>query len=214
MTNTLTGERRGVCLVISAPSGAGKSSIVHGLLAADPGVTASVSVTTRARRGSEAEGKDYYFTDMAKYLAMVAADALLEHALVFGRGYGTPRAPVEACLAAGRDVVLDIDWQGWRQLRAALPGDVVGVFILPPSLATLEARLRDRGSDGVTEVARRMAAARAEIAHWDEFDHVLVNDDLLACTAAVSSILVAARCTLARSTGVTRLACTLAGGGA
>ncbi len=197
--------------MISAPSGAGKSSIVRGLLAADTGVVASTSVTTRAPRPGEVDGKDYFFIDMARFLAMSAEGALLEHALVFGRGYGTPRAPVEACLAAGRDVVLDIDWQGWRQLRAALPGDVVGVFILPPSLAALETRLRGRGSDGAAEVARRMQAARHEISHWEEFDHLLVNDDLAACTAAVASILVAARCTLARGLGAARLARSLAG---
>lgn len=126
--------------------------------------------------------------------------------MVFGRGYGTPRAAVEARLAAGQDVVLDIDWQGWRQLRAALPDDVVGVFILPPSLEQLEARLRGRGSDADAEVARRMEAARGEIAHWSEFDHVLVNDDLAACVAAVASILVAARCAVRRSVGAARLA--------
>ena len=212
MRNTLTAERRGLCLVVSAPSGAGKSSILRGLLAADPDITASVSVTTRAPRDGEVEGRDYFFTDMTGYAGMVAGGALLEHALVFGRGYGTPRAPVEACLAAGRDVVLDIDWQGWRQLRAALPGDAVGVFILPPSLAVLEARLRGRASDGAAEVARRMQAARDEVSHWAEFDHVLVNEDLAACTAAVASILVAARCTLARSTGAARLARGMSGG--
>ena len=208
----LTVIRRGLCLVISAPSGAGKSSIVRGLLAANPDVTASVSVTTRAPRASEVDGRDYFFIDMADFLAMAADGALLEHATVFGRGYGTPRAPIEACLAGGRDVVLDVDWQGWQQLRAAMPGDVVGVFILPPSLTTLETRLRKRGSDAAAEVARRMQAAREEISHWGEFDHVLVNEDLAACTAAVSSILVAARCTLARSLGAARLARDMAGG--
>ena len=192
--------------MVSAPSGAGKSTIVRGLLAAEPGITASISVTTRAPRPGEVDGKDYFFTDMAGFSAMAGRGALLEHAVVFGRGYGTPRAPVEACLAAGRDVVLDIDWQGWRQLRASLPGDVVGVFILPPSLAVLETRLRKRGSDDAAEVERRMRAARDEISHWAEFDHLLVNDDLAACTAAVASILVAARCTLARSGGAARLA--------
>ena len=202
----MTYERRGLCLVIAAPSGAGKSSVVRGLLASDPAVMASVSVTTRAPRPGEVDGRDYLFVDMARFSAMVADDALLEHAVVFGRGYGTPRAPVEACLAAGRDVVLDIDWQGWRQLRAALPGDAIGVFLLPPSTDVLAGRLRDRGSDAVHEVERRMQAARAEVSHWGEFDHVLVNDDLAACTRAVESILVAARCVVARSTGAARLA--------
>ncbi len=199
-------ERRGLCLVIAAPSGAGKSSIVRGLLARDANVSASVSVTTRAPRPGEVEGRDYFFRSPAEFDAMVGGGALLEHARVFGRGYGTPRAPVEACLAGGRDVVLDIDWQGWRQLKAALPGDSLGVFVLPPSMAVLETRLRGRGSDSADEVARRMAAARAEISHWDEFDHVLVNEDLEACTADVTYILRAARSVVARSTGLAALA--------
>ncbi len=198
-------ERRGLCLVLAAPSGAGKSSIVRGLLAGEPELSASVSVTTRSKRAGEVEGRDYLFTDLATFDGMVAGGALLEHARVFGRGYGTPRAPVEACLAAGRDVVLDIDWQGWRQLRTALPGDAVGVFILPPSLKVLEARLRGRASDTADEVARRMQAARDEVSHWDEFDHVLVNEDLVACTAAVSAILAAARCAVRRSVGAAAL---------
>lgn len=192
--------------MIAAPSGAGKSSIVRGLLARDANVSASVSVTTRAPRPGEVEGRDYFFRSPAEFDAMVGGGALLEHARVFGRGYGTPRAPVEACLAGGRDVVLDIDWQGWRQLKAALPGDSLGVFVLPPSMAVLETRLRGRGSDSADEVARRMAAARAEISHWDEFDHVLVNEDLEACTADVTYILRAARSVVARSTGLAALA--------
>ncbi len=214
MTEALTLPRRGVCLVVAAPSGAGKSSIVRGLLAGDGRLSASVSVTTRAPRPGETEGADYYFIDMECYAAMAAGGELLEHAVVFGRGYGTPRAPVEACLSAGRDIVLDIDWQGWRQLRAALPGDVVGVFILPPSVAALAARLQKRGSDSADEVARRMQAARDEIAHWDEFDYVLVNDDLAACTAQVATILEASRCAAARSTGAGVLARAMVSGGA
>ena len=208
----MTADRRGLCLVVAAPSGAGKSSVVRGLLAIDPAVLPSVSVTTRAPRPGEVDGRDYVFTNMTAFETMVADGALLEHAMVFGRGYGTPRAPVEANLAAGRDVVLDIDWQGWRQLRAAMPGDTVGVFILPPSLALLEDRLRGRRSDGEAEVARRMQAARAEISHWQEFDHVVINDDLADCTATVASILVAARCCLARSTGAAALARSMVAG--
>ncbi len=195
--------------MIAAPSGAGKSSIVRGVLAREANVSTSVSVTTRAPRPGEVEGRDYFFRSPAEFDAMVERGELLEHARVFGRGYGTPREAVEACLAAGRDVVLDIDWQGWRQLRSALPGDSLGVFVLPPSMAVLEARLRGRGSDSAEEVARRMAAARAEISHWDEFDHVLVNDDLGACIEAVSYILCAARSVVARSTGVAALAASL-----
>ncbi len=199
-------ERRGLCLVIAAPSGAGKSTVVRAVLEAEPAVRASVSATTRAPRPGEREGVDYYYRPEAAFDGMVTRGEMLEHALVFGRKYGTPRAPVEALLSAGIDVALDIDWQGWRQLRAALPQDAVGVFILPPSLAVLEARLRGRASDEEAEVGRRMAAARAEISHWAEFDHVLVNDELAACVADVRAILHAARCTPARSLGAARQA--------
>jgi guanylate kinase len=195
-----------VCFVVAAPSGAGKSTITRALLAREPALFLSVSVTTRAPRGGEVEGVHYFYKSDAAFARMVAEGALLEHATVFGRGYGTPRAPVEAALAEGRDVALDIDWQGWRQLRAAMPADSVGVFILPPSMAVLEARLRGRGSDDVAEVARRMQAARDEISHFSEFDHVLVNDDLENCITAVRGILWAARCTIARSLGAAELA--------
>ncbi len=136
---------------------------------------------------------------------------MLEHARVFGRGYGTLRAPVEAQLAAGHDVVMDIDWQGWRQLRSLLPADAVGVFLLPPSLHSLEGRLRRRGSDDEAEVARRMAAARAEISHWREFDHLLVNDDLALCLAGVKAVLVAARSSVGRNLAGRRIALSMTG---
>jgi guanylate kinase len=199
-------RRRGVCFVVAAPSGAGKSTITRALLAREPALFLSVSVTTRAPRSGEAEGVHYYYKSEAEFARMAADGALLEHANVFGRGYGTPRAPVEAALAEGRDVALDIDWQGWRQLRAAMPGDSVGVFILPPSMDVLESRLRGRGSDDAAEVARRMRAARDEISHFVEFDHVLVNDDLERCIEAVRAVLCAARCTIARSLGAADLA--------
>ncbi len=204
--------RRGLCLVVAAPSGAGKSTIVRKLLARETALVTSVSVTTRAARPGEVEGVDYFFVSPGGFDDMVAAGALLEHARVFGRGYGTPRGPVEAALAAGRDVVLDIDWQGWHQLRRALPGDAVGVFILPPSLAVLEERLRKRGSDDAAEVARRMAAARTEISHWAEFDHVLVNESLDACVDGVAAILYAARCAAHRSLGAGALAAEMLSG--
>jgi len=188
--------------VISAPSGAGKSTITRALLAAEPELSLSVSATTRTPRPGEQEGVHYHFCDEAEFSDMVLAGEMLESAKVFGRSYGTPRAPVERALAAGRDVVFDIDWQGHRQLRAALPGDVVGVFVLPPSLPALESRLHGRAGDAPEEIARRMGAARDEIAHWTEFDHVVVNRDLDAAVMDVAGILHAARCTVARQPGL------------
>lgn len=194
--------RRGVCLVVSAPSGTGKSSIVESLMRLEPELTASVSATTRTARPGERDGEHYHFTDQAGFDRMVAAGAMLEHATVFGRSYGTPRAPVAAALAAGRDVAFDIDWQGHRLLRAALPGDVVSVFLLPPSMSALESRLRARGSDGEAEIARRMEAARAEIAHWAEFDHVVVNRTFEPALAEVRAVLLAARSAGHRQVGL------------
>lgn len=193
-------ERRGLCLVIAAPSGGGKSSITRALVAREPALALSVSVTTRRPRGGERDGIDYHFRTQEEFDALVAGNGLLEWAHVFGRSYGTPRAPVEQALAAGRDVVFDIDWQGHRHLRAALPGDVVGVFVLPPALADLEQRLRDRAGDDETEIARRMAKAREEIAHWPEFDHVVVNDDFDTAVASVRAVLHAARLATGRQT--------------
>jgi guanylate kinase len=203
--------RRGLCLVIAAPSGAGKSSITRALLEGDSNLTPSVSVTTRKPRPGEREGEHYFFRDMAEFELMAGAGALLEWAIVFGRGYGTPRAPVEQALAAGRDVVLDVDWQGHRALRAALPDDVVSVFVLPPSLAALEQRLEARAGDSEEEVARRMRLARAEISHWAEFDYLIVNDVLDDAVAAVRAILVAARLTVARQSGAAAFVAGLTG---
>lgn len=194
--------RRGVCLVLSAPSGAGKSSILKALLAREPGLALSVSATTRAPRPGERDGVDYHFTDRAGFDAMVAAGAMLEWATVFGRSYGTPRAPVEAALAAGRDVAFDVDWQGHRLIRAALPEDTVGVFVLPPSLPVLEARLRGRQGDAGAEIVRRMAAARDEIGHWAEFDHVVMNGAFEDAVDAVRCVLRAARCARGRQVGL------------
>ncbi len=197
-----TSWRHGLCLVIAAPSGAGKSTLAQALLAAESEVSASISVTTRQRRPGEREGVDYHFTDEAGFEAMVAEGALLEWARVFGRGYGTPRGPVEGALRAGRDVLFDIDWQGWRQLRAAMPGDCVGVFVLPPSIEALRRRLVGRASDAGAEIERRMAAARDEISHWQEFDHVLVNDRLEDCLAGLRAVLHAARSVTRRQVGL------------
>ncbi len=194
--------RCGLCLVISAPSGAGKSTITRALLGSEPELTLSVSATTRAPRPGEREGEHYFFRSQQAFAAMIAAGELLEWAEVFGRSYGTPRAPVEQALAAGRDVVFDIDWQGHRQLRDAMPGDVVSVFILPPSLVALDQRLRSRAGDDAAEIARRMQAARDEIAHWPEFGHAIVNDRLEDAVAAVRSVLHAARRATARQPGL------------
>jgi guanylate kinase len=195
--------RRGVCLVVAAPSGAGKSSLTRALLATEPALSLSVSVTTRPPRVGEVDGVHYHFRDQAAFDAMVAAGAFLEWARVLGRySYGTPRADVQAALAAGRDVVFDIDWQGHRNLRAALPGDVVGVCILPPSLASLESRLHGRGAENPAEVARRMGLAREEISHWAEFDHAVVNEVFEDAVAELRAILHAARCATARQTGL------------
>lgn len=196
-------RRRGLCLVLAAPSGGGKSSIARALLEAEaPALSLSISATTRPARPGEEEGVHYFFRSPEQFEAMVQAGELLEHATVHGRRYGTPRAPVEAALAEGRDVLFDIDWQGHRQLRACLPGDVVGVFLLPPSLAELERRLRGRGTDGEEEIARRMRAAREELAHWSDFDHVVVNSDFDRSVAEVRAILHAARSTRARQPGL------------
>ena len=191
--------RRGLCLVLAAPSGAGKTSISRALLAAEPGLHLSISATTRAPRAGETEGEHYFFRDRAAFDAMIAADELLEWADVFGQRYGTPRAPVAAALARGEDVLFDIDWQGHRQLRATLPGDVVGVFIMPPDFGALAARLRARG-DNENDIARRMAAAEAEISHAREFDYCVVNDALPDAIATIAAILRAARAATTRQT--------------
>jgi guanylate kinase len=190
-------QRRGLCLVISAPSGAGKSTITRALLAGDASLTLSVSVTTRAPRAGEQDGVDYWFRSQDEFAAMADSGALLEWAGVYGRSYGTPRLPVEQALADGRDVVFDIDWQGHRQLRAALPGDTVGVFILPPSIAALRQRLTGRGDDPAI-VDRRMAQAESEMSHWREFDHVVVNSVIEDAVATVRAILATGRTATSR----------------
>ncbi|MDQ1080441.1 guanylate kinase [Pseudoroseomonas cervicalis] len=191
-------SRRGICLVLSAPSGAGKSSVSRALLEREKELRLSVSATTRAARPGEQEGVHYFFKSMAEFEAMEAAGEMLESAHVFGRRYGTPRAPVEQALAAGRDVMFDIDWQGHLLLRRALPADVVSVFLLPPSLTELERRLHGRGQDSAEEIARRMHAARDEISHWADFDHVLVNHDFHETVDSVRAIIHAARSARAR----------------
>ena len=193
-------NRRGVCLVIAAPSGAGKTTLSRALLETDDQLSLSVSVTTRERRLGEKEGKHYFFISQEKFDDMVRAGELLEYARVFGRSYGTPRAPVEQALGAGQDIMFDIDWQGFRQLRASLGDDVVGVFIKPPSLEVLHNRLVKRG-DGAEQVATRMAHAEAEISHASEFDYIVENQDLDVALADIRAILRASRLQTKRQTG-------------
>ena len=185
--------RRGLMLVLSSPSGAGKTTLARGLLAADSNFTMSVSVTTRPPRPGEQDGVDYHFIDKARFDVLVANGALLEWANVFGNHYGTPKLPVEAALAAGRDVLFDIDWQGTQQIRARMGADVVGVFILPPSARALEERLLKRRQDSREVVARRMAKAADEISHWQEYDFVFVNDDIDRAFATLQSIVASER---------------------
>ncbi len=198
--------RRGICLVLSAPSGAGKTAISEALLASEPRLRRSVSVTTRAPRPGEVNGTHYHFLTPEAFGQAEREGQLLEWARVLQgtHAYGTPRQPVEEALAAGDDLIFDIDWQGYRALREKLPGDVLGVFILPPDLATLEARLKGRGGDSAVEIARRMATARDEISHWHEFDHVVVNDQLQDAVDAVRAALHAARSATARLVGAPR----------
>ncbi|MEX2642236.1 MAG: guanylate kinase [Acetobacterales bacterium] len=186
-------ERRGLMLVLSSPSGAGKTSIARRILDTDPGIRMSVSVTTRPKRPAEAEGRDYHFIDAPTFSKMVADNALLEHATVFGNSYGTPRAPVEAELKAGRDVLFDIDWQGTQQLAEKAREDLVSVFILPPSRAELEKRLHKRAQDSAEVVAQRMAKASDEMSHFPEYDYILINDDLERSVCQVEAILAAER---------------------
>lgn len=169
--------RRGLLLILSSPSGAGKSTLTKRLMAWDPSIRFSVSATTRPPRPGEVDGRDYYFRSRPEFEALVASGQMLEHAEVFGNLYGSPRAPVEAAMIEGRDTVFDIDWQGGQQIKQAMRDDVVSIFILPPSIAELENRLRGRGQDSDEVIAGRMAKSRDEISHWAEYDYVLVNTD-------------------------------------
>ena len=190
--------RRGLMFVLSSPSGAGKTTLSHMLLEAESGIDMSVSVTTRTPRAGETDHVDYHFLAVAEFQSQVSAGSLLEWAEVFGNRYGTPREPVERALAAGRDVLFDIDWQGTRQLKTACPDDLVTVFILPPSAAALRERLLKRAQDSPEVVRGRMGKAASEISHWGEYDYIIVNDDLAASLASVRSILIAERLKRAR----------------
>ena len=194
--------RRGLLLVLSSPSGAGKTTITRLLVEREPNLAISVSATTRPKRPNEVEGRHYFFVSDARFDAMIARGALLEHATVFGNRYGTPRAPIEAALAAGRDIVSDIDWQGTQQLQSSLPDTVVAVFILPPSLAALEERLRNRAQDSDDIVRARMAKSMDEMSHWNSYDYVLVNRDIEESVRSVQAILAAERLRRGRQVGL------------
>jgi guanylate kinase len=202
MTTADTLHRRGLMLILSSPSGAGKTTISRRLLEHDPEIRLSVSVTTRPMRPGEVDGKDYYFVDQAEFDRMVADDEFYEWAHVFGHSYGTPKAQIRAGLKAGQDFLFDIDWQGTQQLYQKDQQDVVRVFLLPPSIDELHRRLSGRGTDSADVVNARMERARAEISHWDSYDYVVVNDDVDECFAKVVQILAAERLSRARQTGL------------
>jgi guanylate kinase len=195
-------DRRGLMLVLSSPSGAGKTTLSRKLLAADPAVELSISVTTRSQRPGEVDGRDYHFIDAARFDALVNNGDLLEWAQVFGHCYGTPRAPVEAALAQGRDVLFDIDWQGTQQLREKANRDLVSIFVLPPSVPDLERRLRSRAQDSDEVIHARMVKAADEMSHWAEYDYVVINQDIDRAFIEVRSILASERLKRDRQKGL------------
>ncbi|MFL6817881.1 MAG: guanylate kinase [Bradyrhizobium sp.] len=196
-------ERRGLMFVLSSPSGAGKTTLSRLLMDRTPGLKMSVSATTRPARPGETDGRDYHFMDDNRFEQMVKAGELLEWATVFEHRYGTPRAPVEAALSAGEDVLFDIDWQGTQQLREKAGADVVSVFILPPSAADLEKRLHSRAQDSDEVIRRRMNRASNEMSHWAEYDYIVINHDIDGAFAEVQSVLNAERLKRERRTGLT-----------
>jgi guanylate kinase len=203
--NRKTVARRGLMLVLSSPSGAGKTTLSRMLLKADGHIDLSVSVTTRPQRPGEVDGRDYHFIDMVRFESMVKSGKLLEWAEVFGHRYGTPRIPVEKALRAGRDVLFDIDWQGTQQLREKARDDLVSVFILPPSVTELQRRLERRAQDSRAIIAGRMAKAAGEMSHWPEYDYVIVNRDKKDAFAEVRAILAAERLKRERQMGLSAL---------
>src|SRR5580698_4692698 len=195
-------QRRGLMLVLSSPSGAGKTTLSRRLLESDSHVAMSVSATTRRPRQGEVEGKDYFFVSPSMFTGMIEGGAFLEHALVFGNHYGTPKEPVMLALAKGQDVLFDIDWQGTQQLRQQAGDDLVSIFVLPPSHSELERRLRARAQDEEHVVQQRMARANNEISHWAEYDYVVINDDLDASLEKIRTILAAERMKRGRQSGI------------
>jgi guanylate kinase len=200
--NLPTVNRRGLMLVLSSPSGAGKTTIARAVLERDSHITMSISATTRPPRPGEIDGRDYHFLDVAKFEAMVEAGQFLEHARVFDNFYGTPREPVEAALASGRDVLFDIDWQGTQQVAENARNDLVTIFVLPPSVTELERRLRTRAQDTAEVVRKRMAKAGDEMSHWREYDYIVVNNDVDRSVAAVEAVLAAERLRRDRQVGM------------
>jgi guanylate kinase len=194
--------RRGLMLVLSSPSGAGKTTLSRMLLEVDKSIELSVSVTTRRRRANELDGIDYHFIDVARFNRMIESNELLEYAQVFDNFYGTPRAPVEHALASGRDVLFDIDWQGTQQLREKARDDMASIFVLPPTIAELERRLHTRALDDEGEIKKRMAKAGIELSHWAEYDYVIVNDDIGQALTQVRAVLSAERFKRDRQTGL------------
>jgi guanylate kinase len=195
-------KRRGLMLVLSSPSGAGKTTLSRMLLESDKNIALSVSATTRAKRPNELEAKDYFFITPGEFEAWVRQDAFLEHAVVFDHRYGTPRGPVEDAIASGRDVLFDIDWQGTQQLKEKAREDLVSVFVLPPSHAELERRLKERAQDSDEVVARRMAKAADEISHWPEYDYIIINENVDRARAQLEAILAAERLKRVRQVGI------------
>lgn len=185
--------RRGLLLILSSPSGAGKTTLSRRLMEWDRSLRFSVSATTRSPRPGEQEGREYHFTDRQNFQSMVQSGQMLEHAEVFGNHYGSPRAAVEKAMTEGRDTLFDIDWQGGQQIKQAMRGDVVSIFILPPSIAELESRLRGRAQDSEAVIFDRMAKSESEISHWAEYDYVIVNHDLDAAFNDLVTILMAER---------------------
>jgi guanylate kinase len=195
-------RRRGLLIVLSSPSGAGKTTISRMVLDADQEITMSISATTRPKRPGEVEGIDYHFADDSEFERMIETGEFVEWAPVFGHRYGTPKAPVKAALKDGRDILFDIDWQGTQQLKAAMGEDLVSIFLLPPSMAELERRLRERGTDSESVIADRMARADAEISHWPEYEYVLVNREAGECLRQVQAIVDAERLKTRRQTNL------------
>ena len=208
-----TRRRRGLLIVLSSPSGAGKTTISRMLMESDPEITMSVSATTRPKRPGETDNVDYHFVDDAEFDELVLTGEFVEWAPVFGYRYGTPKAPVKAALRDGRDILFDIDWQGTQQLKAAMGEDLVSIFLLPPSMAELERRLRARGTDSEDVIQDRMSRAASEISHWPEYQYVLVNRDTAECLGEVRAIVAAERLKRGRQIGMVPFVRDLVAGG-